>query len=301
VLTVQREIAERLAETLEASYVDARAGARMAEHLRSRIGSGAFDAIPSDQRLADAFTAELRTIVSDPHLGVGFDPAKLSASPAAAPSGPPPQPSAEVLDAMRAECTEIVTAAVLNPRIGQLKIDGFLPPEACTDVFAAAFQQVSDTHALIIDLRESALGGESNGVALLLSYLVDPPPRQVITIEFRSGERVGTMTRDVGALAYGADRPVFVLTSGRTFSAGEELAYDIQALGRGLIVGEVTGGGANPGGVAILGHGFEVFVPVGRAVNAITGTNWEGVGVQPDVAVAASEALMEAMARAGAP
>ena len=39
---------------------------------------------------------------------------------------------------------------------------------------------------------------------------------------------------------------------------------------------------------------FEVSIPVSRARNPISRTNWEGVGVEPDVRVAAAEALQTA-------
>jgi hypothetical protein len=90
---------------------------------------------------------------------------------------------------------------------------------------------------------------------------------------------------------------VYVLTSKNTFSGGEEFAYEVQALKRGKIVGEVTGGGANPTGPVDLGHGIVAMIPFGRAENPITKTNWEGRGVQPDVSVPAEDALKTALQR----
>jgi len=81
------------------------------------------------------------------------------------------------------------------------------------------------------------------------------------------------------------------LTSSRTFSGAEEFAYDVQTQKRATIVGETTGGGANPGGAVRLPYDLTVFVPTGRAINPITKTNWEGVGVKPDVPAAADDAL----------
>jgi hypothetical protein len=94
--------------------------------------------------------------------------------------------------------------------------------------------------------------------------------------------------------------PVYVLTSSRTFSGGEEFAYDVKSLGRATLVGEVTGGGANPTGGVPLGNAFTASIPFGRAENPITKTNWEGRGVEPDVAVSASDALKVALERLGA-
>ena len=72
------------------------------------------------------------------------------------------------------------------------------------------------------------------------------------------------------------------------------MAYDLQALKRAIVVGEVTKGGANPGRWVHLDEHFACLIPTGRAVNPITGTNWEGVGVHPDVEVSADLALKTA-------
>ena len=89
-----------------------------------------------------------------------------------------------------------------------------------------------------------------------------------------------------------------MLTSDGTFSGAEEFAYDIQTQRRGEVVGDTTGGGAHPGGLRRVTDTFGVFVPAGRAVNPVTGTNWEGTGVLPDVPVAADGALRTAHLRA---
>ena len=95
-----------------------------------------------------------------------------------------------------------------------------------------------------------------------------------------------------------ASRPVFVLTSGRTFSAGEGLAFILQERARAEVVGEVTAGAANPGRSYPVNDQFEVVVPNGRVRVAGSGRNWEGVGVTPDVRASASEALGTAHRRA---
>ena len=84
------------------------------------------------------------------------------------------------------------------------------------------------------------------------------------------------------------------MTSRRTFSAGEELAYNLQALRRATVIGETTGGGANPGEEFRINEHFEMFVPTGRAINPVTRTNWEGTGVKPDIEVPEAQALKTA-------
>jgi hypothetical protein len=98
-----------------------------------------------------------------------------------------------------------------------------------------------------------------------MSYLSEGPPYTVMRVLDRQRGAFETKTTDLGERSYGAKKPVYVLTSSYTFSGGEEFAYDVQAFKRGVIVGQTTGGGANPGGPQPLGHGFTVFVPMGLA------------------------------------
>jgi opacity protein-like surface antigen len=159
-----------------------------------------------------------------------------------------------------------------------------------------AFVQNSD--AVIIDLRRNG-GGSPAMIDLLLSAFFGDKP----VLLNRFYERAGDKTQDFTTLANftGLKRaavPLFVLISGRTASAAEEFSYDVKTQKRGLIVGETSYGGANPGEDFDAGGGFSVFISTGTAINPITGKNWEGVGVEPDIAVPASDALSRAHAEA---
>ncbi|MBC7788868.1 MAG: S41 family peptidase, partial [Anaerolineae bacterium] len=94
---------------------------------------------------------------------------------------------------------------------------------------------------------------------------------------------------------FGPTKPVYLLTSKSTFSAAEGFAYDLQALGRAIIVGEPTGGGAHPYENVKLDEHYVLGLPVSRSVNPITGRNWQGTGVRPDVAVPADSAYTVAL------
>lgn len=85
------------------------------------------------------------------------------------------------------------------------------------------------------------------------------------------------------------------MTSGSTFSAAEEFSYNLKNLKRATLVGESTGGGAHPVNFHYLKDvKFGATIPFGRAINPITQTNWEGVGVKPDVEISESLALNKA-------
>jgi C-terminal processing protease CtpA/Prc len=154
---------------------------------------------------------------------------------------------------------------------------------------------LAHSDALIFDLRESAGGGDPSTVVFLSSYLFGSEPAHLNDLYWREGNRTHqywTLTYVPGRRYVG--KPVYILTSKRTFSAGEEFAYNLQALKRATIIGETTGGGANPGDEFRINDHFEVFVPTGRAINPVTKTNWEGTGVRPDIEAPKAQALKTA-------
>ena len=273
------EIVDALAKRLASSYAVAEAGEKMAETVRSKLAAGAYDRIVSPEELARALHADVRAVVDDRHLRVAFDGAR----PAARPDGQPIRPDAR--------SGAIGRLQVLAGNIGYMEVSGV--PPGVNSAIDAAFAFLRNTDALIIDLRGNG-GGWPETVAYYMSYLSEGAPYTVLRVHDRQQGVIETKTTDLGERSYGAKKPVYLLTSILTFSGGEEFAYDVQAFKRGVIVGQTTGGGANPGGPQPLGHGFTVFVPMGLVKHPATGTNWEGVGVKPDVPVAPELALLEA-------
>ena len=157
---------------------------------------------------------------------------------------------------------------------------------------------VADADVLIIDLRANH-GGDPSTVAQVASYLFDDKPVHLSDVVERDGSTRAFWTEPtVAGKRFGGKKPVYVLTSAETFSGGEALAYDLQSLRRATLIGETTGGGANPTSAHALDDWFAIGVPWARAVNPVTKTNWEGVGVRPDVATKATAALDEALRRA---
>ena len=90
------------------------------------------------------------------------------------------------------------------------------------------------------------------------------------------------------------DMPIFILTSNYTFSAAEAFAYDLQSIKRATIIGETTGGGAHPVDFIRLPKGYGLIVPYAESINPITKSNWEGVGVVPDVETTKEKSLIKA-------
>lgn len=179
----------------------------------------------------------------------------------------------------------------LQFNIGYIDLHAFAPGALISKRLAAAMTLLADTRALIIDLRLNG-GGDPNTVALLASYLFDQRTH-LNDIYWREGDRTEQFwtTEQVAGTRYSSQKKVYILTSHDTFSAGEDFTYAMKNLKRATVVGEATGGGAHPGDPVRLNDHFVMFLPNGRSISPITHADWEGVGVTPDIPVAAEKAL----------
>jgi hypothetical protein len=282
------------AAMLNEFYVFPETAKKMEEVIRAKHKSGAYDAINNGDAFAEKLTADLREVSHDKHLNVNFSPAVL-------PKGPPP--GGPDLAAMRRQMERVncgfEKAEHLAPNIGYLKFNMFANPEICGPTASAAMNFLGSVDALIIDLRENG-GGDPKMVAYISSYLFDERTHlnDLYHRKENRTEEFWTNT-DVPGKRLGSKPPVFVLTARRTFSGAEEFSYNLKNLKRATIVGETTGGGAHPVSGHRIDDHFMIGVPFARAINPISKTNWEGTGVEPDVKVAAPDALETAKKLAG--
>jgi peptidase S41-like protein len=281
---------------LDEGYVFPGKAAEMRRTIGERAKQGAYDRIVSARAFADTLTQDLRRVSHDLHLEVVYQSRRVQDE------VPDAEPSAEV-HRERAALARRINYGLerverLSGNVGYLEIRSFdIDAGAVDSVLAAAMNFLANTDALIIDVRRNG-GGDPLRVAAVCSYLL-PPSRLVNKFYWRQQNRWDEFrTGPVTGRHYGTARPVYVLTSDQTFSGAEEFAYDVQTQRRGEVVGDTTGGGAHPGGLRSVTEHFGVWVPSGRAVNPVTGTNWEGTGVLPDVPVEAAAALRTAHLRA---
>lgn len=238
-------------------------------------------------------TEHFRDVSHDKHLSVTFSPARLPEESAAR----SPQDVARYRLAMQEANCGFEKVEHLSGNVGYLKFNFFADPEVCGATAIAAMNFMANVDAVIFDLRQNG-GGDPKMVALVATYLFAKQTHLNDLWERKSGE-----TQQYWTLPYVPGKllssvPAFVLTSHRTFSGGEEFTNDLKVLKRATIVGEVTGGGAHPVAGHRIDDRFTIGVPFARAINPITKTNWEGVGVEPDVKIPAADALAAAQALA---
>ena len=277
---------------LRERYVFAETAEAMAAAIDQRRRTGEYDAVTDGVSFAKIVTEHLRAVSHDRHLRLNFSPVETPAPPES--REPTPESRKRYREQMARVNCGFEKIEVLPGNVGYLKFNMFAQPEVCGPTATAALNFLANVDALIIDMRRNG-GGSPAMVAYVSTYLFDKPThlndlynraedstQQWWTLPYVPGDRL-------------AAQPVYILTSARTFSAAEEFTYNLKSLGRATVVGETTGGGAHPVRGERLDERFTLGVPFARAVNPITKTNWEGVGVEPDVEVPASEALDRAL------
>ena len=272
---------------LNDTYVFPETAKKMEDSVRSHQKKGDYDSITDGDDFAKRLTDDFQAVSHDKHLHVMFSPAAL---PDFDDQKPDPKREAEERKEMeRANCG-FSKAEVLEGHIGYLKFDFFADPAVCGPTVVAAMNFLANSDAIIFDLRENG-GGDPKMVAFISSYLF-AERTHLNDLWTRKGDITEQYWTDPYVPGKRLDgKPAFVLTSKSTFSGGEEFTNNLKVLKRATIIGETTGGGAHPVRGRRINEHFAVGVPFARAINPITHTNWEGAGVEPDVKVAAAEAL----------
>lgn len=283
---------ESLGAMIRKEYFDPAVGADVDAALKRSLAAGRYAGAADDPMLAMLVNRDLYATTRDKHLNVEARrdvPAERERSAA--------QADDTRATAVRRSNAGVRRVEILPGNVGYLELTNFFRPEEARDAIAAAMRTLSHADALILDMRPNA-GGSPGTVSLLVSYLLEPGV-SLYDIVHRAPAPPDHYATDTAPLPErDVKRPVYVLTSAATFSGGEGVAFLLQARQRAEIVGEVTAGAANPGRPYRVNARFSVTIPNGQVKSAITGGNWEGRGVTPDVKTTAADALKVAHARA---
>lgn len=286
----KKETIKNISQLLIDKYVFPEVGKNCALHISSKLDDGSFDNVTDKKEFTDMLTKELQSISKDKHMRVRLFQRVTNESQ----TSNPYYEQYKLLKGFAETNYGFRKVEMLDGGIGYIDLRGFAQSEKANEVAVLAMKFISNANAVIFDLRKNG-GGSPEMIRLILSYFFEKPTllnslyyrKDNQTIDYWTNEKVDGKKM--------SDLPMFVLTSNFTFSGGEEFTYDVQTQKRAVIIGEVTGGGANPGGGFPAGNGISIFIPTGKAINPITHTNWEGVGVKPDIEVVADSALSIAL------
>jgi len=282
----RQRVVDGVIRNLIEHYVDKDVAQKMADALLAHEKNGDDNAIVEGGAFAGLLTKQMRDVSHDMHLEVVYSRDRLPDHPGT----PTAESVASYRRALERENCTFETVKILPHNIGYLKLNSFPDVSICRSTAVSAMASLNGADAVIFDLRENR-GGSPEMVMLIAAYLFDHPeymysPRESPT------ERSWTRSPVSGNRL--ADKPVYVLTSGTTWSGAEQFSYDLKMLKRATLVGEKTRGGAHAGVFYRIDDHFGIGVPEVRAVNPFSKTDWEGVGVEPDVKVKAANALSTA-------
>lgn len=290
----QKEIIEKISALLKNYYIFPEKAKEMGFELLKRADDGNYQALSDKESFAKQMTLDLQLFSHDKHLTVQYDPQRVKEL-----RRENSRPSGEEALAIRKRRYEeqrrnnfgFQKVENLKGNIGYLDLRIFRSTDHAAPTAIGAMSFLSNSDAIIIDLRNN-VGGDSSMYLLLISYFFSSQivhlsdlnnrltnsTQQSWTLPFIPGQRL-------------PDVDLYILTSRRTFSAAEAFAYDLQCLKRATIIGQSTGGGAHMATRMIVNDDFYMFMPFAGAINPISKTNWEGVGVKPDVEVPEEKAL----------
>ena len=280
-------VLQEVAGLVESKYVLADRAKEFADEFRAKCASGTYEAYTDPKEFAAKVTSDLIAITHDKHLN--FRVIEPTAA-GEAPVSPLHHPVRYYL-LRNKENTGFYKLEWIEPKIGYLDIRRFNHFGEAKNMILAAMTFLTAANAIIIDVREN--GGGSGDY--LSSYFL-PHPTQLTGWYSREDDSLTEFwtRKDIG-MEPRTDVPLFILTGPRTFSAAESFAYDLKSRKRATVVGEPTKGGAHSVDVFRVEDQFEFYISTEQAISPVTGGNWEGTGVLPDVAASGETALEKAL------
>jgi hypothetical protein len=286
----KKEIVETISQLLEDNYVYPDLGEKFGEKFIEIFELGEFDTITDAKEFGETVTAALQKIMNDKHVKFRLiEASDLGENKAGSLHHP-----VRLYHLGQTEHLGFLRLDWIEEEIGYMDFRRFYSPTEAKKMLVGAIKFLSRANAIIIDLRNNQ-GGSADMIPLLSSYFLEHPT-QLSGTYFRQDDitlEIWTLEKIEGERLL--DVPLFILTAKNTFSAAESFAYDMKVRNRATLVGDSTKGGAHSVDLFKIGDQFEIYISTARAVNPVTGSNWEGIGVIPDVLVPAESALDSAI------
>ena len=299
-----RKVAETLATELVKNFVLPANAKDYAAMLRANAAAGRYDSGTRGE-LATRLTDDMLAVHKDGHLHVELLAADGSGGGRVGGKPLPPESQA---------------AKWIAPGIAYIRPSVFKSTPEEIAAFKAFMEEHKDARTIVFDLRNHH-GGRLGEMDAMFPYLfatrtplvkmemaraiVDDngspfgSESATLVVEKDAANVTTTHYAVPGPVTPLRDAKVLLLTSNASASAAEHFALAMKSSGRGTLIGEATAGANHFGGGMELGEHFGVWMPFGRSYDIRTGEDWEGKGVQPDIAIDPKLALVKALKMAG--
>lgn len=275
----KKDVIKKLTTLINDFYIYPDIAQKTSEHLKKQHQSGYFDSCQDHQTFANALTEAVQSINKDKHMRI------MANKSYKAPENSLERKAEQRMDQInnyRNFNHGFKEVKLLEGNVAYLDLRGFAGMDRAKKIADAFMKLMSQADAIIIDLTKNG-GGDPSMVQYLCSYFFKQK-LHLNSLYYREGNRTEEYwtLEEVGGKKMD-NVPLFVMISERTFSGAEEFSYNMQTQKRATLIGQTSGGGANPGGTREINKDLAVFIPTGRAINPITNTSWEGTGVIPDI------------------
>lgn len=280
-----------IAKLINDNYVFPEKGKQIATHLLQEYKKGRFNQIKDWDTFASITTQCLRSFSHDGHLYVHNDSKTVKELLA---------PQSQAVDSNSAEqfsydpfyySKEAIEknfgfreVKILEGNIGYIKLSEINISTKSLPVLFAAMEFISNTEALVIDLKDNGGGGSELGSVFHSFFL----PQDIPLLDFKTRNGPSRIDKTVLWLTEKKyDNPLFIIVNKGTASAAEAFAYSLQNKKRAKIIGQPSAGAANMNSWYVVND--QIYVSVSTAAPTIPGTeeSWEQKGVQPDYIVEA--------------
>lgn len=284
----RKKVVENTIRIIREYYVFPDKGIKIADFIQKKMDDERYSKCDSIADFCSALRDDLSEVSQDGHLGVFYFPESAKRL---RDKSSEREDSDTWFEGYQIDNYGLVKAEYMRGNVGYLDIRVFAPLSRARDAATHMMNYISKCDALIIDVRNNG-GGDPYLVQLIESYFFEGEPKLLLTL-YKSGsnsyEQIHTIPHLPGKRIPAV--PIYVLTSRSTFSGAEDFSYTLKHHKRALIVGEATGGGANTVDEKIVYDDFVIHIPTGYPVHPETDSNWEGTGVEPDIAVPHEKAL----------
>lgn len=292
------ETIKAIGNIINENYIFPEVSEKIIHLLNGKLKNGEYESIKDPHEFAEVLTSDIQSFNHDIHLRVLFEPERIAEEGIAISTEDSLKLEQKYISTLKKNNYYFKETKILEGNIGYLDLRTFRDPKYAGATAVSAMTFLSNSDAIIIDLRNNG-GGTPKMVQLIASYFFSNEAVHLNSVY----KRKENITKQFWTLPHVTgkrmpDIPLYILTSRSTFSAAEEFCYDLQNLNRAIIIGETTGGGAHPGGRIKATDKYNVWTPTGRAINPVTNTNWEGVGVKPHIKTSAQEAFLTAHIKA---
>jgi len=286
---------DSLALNMQNLYVFPDKGKETSDLLKKNHKAGVYKDLSDPMKLAEKLTQDILSIAHDKHVSVWYDPRAIAMM--------KEDKSKKTDEFEKQEAYQnkkdnhgFQEVKILKGNVGYLKLNSFGGSHEAFETAVGAMAFLANADAIVIDLRDNG-GGNATMIQLLSSYFFDEKDVRHLNSFFH---RATNDTSRTYTLPYVSgkrlpDCDLYILTSKFTFSAAEEFTYNLKNMKRATIVGETTGGGGHTVTRGYITDNYMLQVATGKAINPITKTNWEGVGVKPDYEVTREQALDKAI------